>query len=232
MIYFYLNKHQKIFSVLIFHLTEKTAKDISHINKSFLTSLIIFKSIFKPLRTTGLNYCNYVNSIPGSGRSPGIGNGNPLQYSCLEIFMDSKAWWATVHGGHKKSQIQLSDWAHTQMLVTAKPSKVSFVICPFELSSSLVTVKSFLPISYFALYLLFTFSKCSKETSVNNFSKFSKTSNYFSHDSPTSFLSVAPTWPGLDAQPLFSSFPLTSSYIELLFPVSYGFFFWLFSWSW
>ena len=37
-------------------------------------------------------------SIPGSGRSPGIGNGNPLQYSCLENSMDRRAWWATVHG--------------------------------------------------------------------------------------------------------------------------------------
>ena len=36
-------------------------------------------------------------SIPGSGRSPGEGNGNPLQYSCLENSMDSGAWWATVH---------------------------------------------------------------------------------------------------------------------------------------
>jgi len=36
--------------------------------------------------------------IPGSGRSPGEGNGNPLQYSCLENLMDRKAWWATVHG--------------------------------------------------------------------------------------------------------------------------------------
>ena len=36
--------------------------------------------------------------IPGSGRSPGGGNGNPLQYSCLENFMDRGAWWATVHG--------------------------------------------------------------------------------------------------------------------------------------
>ena len=34
----------------------------------------------------------------GSGRSPGGGNGNPLQYSCLENFMDRGAWWATVHG--------------------------------------------------------------------------------------------------------------------------------------
>ena len=34
---------------------------------------------------------------PGSGRSPGEGNGNPLQYSCLENPMDRGAWWATVH---------------------------------------------------------------------------------------------------------------------------------------
>ena len=37
-------------------------------------------------------------SIPGLGRSPGEGNGNPLQYSCLENPMDRGAWWATVHG--------------------------------------------------------------------------------------------------------------------------------------
>ena len=35
--------------------------------------------------------------IPGSGRSPGEGNDNPLQYSCLENPMDGGAWWATVH---------------------------------------------------------------------------------------------------------------------------------------
>ena len=39
-----------------------------------------------------------MGSIPGSGRSPGKGNGNPLQYSCLEKFMDRGAWQATVHG--------------------------------------------------------------------------------------------------------------------------------------
>ena len=37
-------------------------------------------------------------SIPGSGRSPGEGNGNPLQYSCLENLIDKGACWATVHG--------------------------------------------------------------------------------------------------------------------------------------
>ena len=39
-----------------------------------------------------------LGSIPGLGRSPGEGNGNPLQYSCLENSMDRGAWWATVHG--------------------------------------------------------------------------------------------------------------------------------------
>ena len=47
-------------------------------------------------------------SIPRSGRSPGGGNGNPLQYSFLENSMDRGAWQATVHG-LAKSQIQLSD---------------------------------------------------------------------------------------------------------------------------
>ena len=38
-----------------------------------------------------------VDSIPGSGRSPGGGHGNPLQYSCLENPKNREAWWATVH---------------------------------------------------------------------------------------------------------------------------------------
>ena len=40
----------------------------------------------------------HLGSIPGFGRSPGEGNGNPLQYSCLENPMDRGAWWATVQG--------------------------------------------------------------------------------------------------------------------------------------
>ena len=38
-----------------------------------------------------------MDSIPGSGRSPGGSHGNPLQYSCLENPLDRGAWWATVH---------------------------------------------------------------------------------------------------------------------------------------
>ena len=44
-----------------------------------------------------------LGSIPGLGRSPGEGNGNLLQYSCLENPPDRGAWWATVHGVAKES---------------------------------------------------------------------------------------------------------------------------------
>ena len=55
--------------------------------------------------------CNVgdLGSIRGSERSPREGNGNPLQYSCLENPMDGGAWWATVHGV-AKSRTQLSDF--------------------------------------------------------------------------------------------------------------------------
>ena len=53
-----------------------------------------------------------VGSIPGSGRSPGEENGNPLQYSCLESPMDRGAWRAAVHRV-TRSRTQLSTLAHT-----------------------------------------------------------------------------------------------------------------------
>ena len=55
--------------------------------------------------------CNagYPGSIPGLGRSPGEGHGNPLQYSCLENPMDGGEWWATVHRV-TKSQTRLSNF--------------------------------------------------------------------------------------------------------------------------
>ena len=53
-----------------------------------------------------------LGSIPESGRSPGEGNGTPLQYSRLENPMDGGAWWATVHGV-AKSRTRLSDFTFT-----------------------------------------------------------------------------------------------------------------------
>ena len=53
-----------------------------------------------------------VDLIPGWGRYPGEGNGNPLQYSCLKNPMDRGAWWTTAHGV-AKSRTRLSDFTFT-----------------------------------------------------------------------------------------------------------------------
>ena len=60
------------------------------------------------------HFCNAgdLGLIPGLGGSPGEGNGNPLQYSCLENPMDGGAWWATVPGV-EKSWTQLSNFTFT-----------------------------------------------------------------------------------------------------------------------
>ena len=67
------------------------------------------------LVTQRVRICLQSSSIPGSTRSPGKENGNPLQYSCLKNFMDRGVWWAAVHGV-AKSQTWLkwlSKLAHT-----------------------------------------------------------------------------------------------------------------------
>ena len=62
-------------------------------------------------------------SIPGSGRSPGEGNGNPLQYSCLGSPMD-RAWWATLHKGRsQKNQTRLSDENNETTLTRRHPQR-------------------------------------------------------------------------------------------------------------
>ena len=57
-------------------------------------------SVVKNLPAMQETVCNArdVGSIPGPGKSPGEGNGKPLQYSCLGSLMDKGAWWAAVHG--------------------------------------------------------------------------------------------------------------------------------------
>ena len=74
-----------------------------------------FKSYLQPILVSGFPWwlsskesttCNAggASSTPGSGRSPGKGNGNPLQYSCLGNPMERGAWWAVVHGVTKSDR--------------------------------------------------------------------------------------------------------------------------------
>ena len=62
--------------------------------------------------TSNVGDARDLGSIPGLGRLPGEGNGNPLQYSYLENSVDRRAWWATVHRV-TKSHIELSTRTHT-----------------------------------------------------------------------------------------------------------------------
>ena len=90
---------------------------IAQIDKPNIYTLLSYLySLFHPSGFPGgsevkASACNVgdLGLIPGSGRSPGEGNGNSLQYSCLENPMDRGAWWATVHGV-AKSQTRLSDF--------------------------------------------------------------------------------------------------------------------------
>ena len=88
------------------------------------------------IRDTGL--------IPGSGRSPGGGHGNPLQYSCLKNPMDRGAWWATVHGV-TKSRTQLKQRSmHTFLLLLQDGSL--FLLSTATITSLINAVASWLVI--------------------------------------------------------------------------------------
>ena len=76
-----------------------------------------------------------VGSIPGQGRSPGEGNGNPLQYSRLENPMDKEAWRATVHGV-TKSRTQLGMHTHFIFLVVKLPKVTSLLGSTFQIGWS------------------------------------------------------------------------------------------------
>ena len=74
-----------------------------------------------------------LGSIPGLGRSPGEGHGNPLQYSCLENPMDRGAWRATVHGV-TKSQTRLNDftWLFSHFTVELTSCNRGCLVCKTE----------------------------------------------------------------------------------------------------
>ena len=66
-----------------------------------------------------------MGSIPGLGRSPGGGNGNPLQYSCLENSRDRGAWQATVHGVAKSwAQLNMHALTHEDHIVSIETTQL------------------------------------------------------------------------------------------------------------
>ena len=93
-----------------------------------------------------------MGSIPGLERSPGVRNGNPLQYSCLENPMDRGAWWSIVHRV-AKSQTRLSYWACTGTM------SLTFCIPPHSICTVLFLHWAFLwhPAFSPVLYLLFSY---------------------------------------------------------------------------
>ena len=82
-----------------------------------------------------------LGSIPGLGRSPGEGNGNPLQHSCLENPMDRGAWWSTVHGV-AKSRTRLSDFTFTFTLLFIS------TIMDLSCSSVYIFISSFISLCF------------------------------------------------------------------------------------
>ena len=72
--------------------------------------------------------------IPGLGRSPGVGNGTPLQYACLENPMDRGAWWATVHRVEKESD--MSGGACTIRIFTCNMAEMADFFTLAEITSN------------------------------------------------------------------------------------------------
>ena len=76
-------------------------QDISHLPLSLSKTLLAYRAalVAQPIKNlpASAGEVRDVCSIPGSGRSPGGGHGNPLQYSCLENPIDRGAWWALAH---------------------------------------------------------------------------------------------------------------------------------------
>ena len=93
-----------------------------------------------------------LGSIPGLGRYPGEGNGNPLKYSCLKILMDGGAWLATVHGV-TKTQTQLSNFTS---LLSAVLMLLCYIRTLWVQCAGIFLINSF-PTSDFGFTHLFNF---------------------------------------------------------------------------
>ena len=110
---------------------------------SFLSAILHMASQMAPVVKNFPAKAGDTSLISGLGRSPGVGNGNPLQYSCMGNSLDRGAWWATVYGVTKK-QIWLSMHTCTYVNVTLSVLWFLFIIIMGILFASLLC-----SISYF-----------------------------------------------------------------------------------
>ena len=122
---------------------------LSHLQSSCITSMGFPGGSVGKESTCNAGAARDSGLIPGSGRSPGGGRGNPLRYSCLENPMDRGAWQATVHGV-TKSRTRLSDWAR----ITKWAHQVELK-SKIKWKESLVTyLDKILPLPYSITFLL------------------------------------------------------------------------------
>ena len=125
LVLWFLSSHLYLFLFCLQKATEKLLENFYHLIIIFLVSLRTSFWVwvgFPGGSEVKAFACNAgdLGLIPGSGRSSGEGNGNPLQYSCLENAMDGGAWWTVVH----RSQRVGHDWATSLSLSLIK-------FCPF-----------------------------------------------------------------------------------------------------
>ena len=67
--------------------------------------------------------------IPGLGRSPGVGNDNPIQYSCLENSLAREVWWSAFHG---VTELDVTEHTHTQIIMMGKVFFLQTEACVVE----------------------------------------------------------------------------------------------------
>ena len=88
-----------------------------------------------------MSVCNVgdLGSIPGLGRSPGEGNGNPLQYACLENPMDGGAWRDTVHGVTKsRTRLSTFTFTYTRLVIAFLPRSKRLLISWLQLPPTVI----------------------------------------------------------------------------------------------
>ena len=93
-----------------------------------------FPPLFGLLLSDLLSMAQRLKCPPGSGRFPGEGNGNPLQYSCLENPMEGGAWQATVHGVAKR-RTRLSDFTFIFTLLSRRKKEMLNMLQTWQMGS-------------------------------------------------------------------------------------------------